>query len=580
MTRIVSTTLAGPGTAPIVGDALRSVAALVDGALLILTGSFGPERTDVAVTAEQAVGRATLSVRGWSWRDHFGEARNASLDFATETGAAWQIVVDSDERVRCPEPAAVRAFLAELDPRVCVVVAYAVDGSHGRERFFRLPAHHRWTGRTHEAYAVEPGEQAIVPPEIIAWAELPKSVEQLRAKNERDVALLRAEIADHPDDARWWFYLAGALAGVGAHEEAIDAYREAADRDHEETGAMACARAAVLLADAKQYEEVVAVCARGMTMRADVAELPWMAAGASYNMGKLHQAEAFALLAKVHGEAGPGRAALARRVTAMNPRALREGPDEVLRLVEQARGRSRPALVPQSKPIRITVTSTGFRAAEWASRCIESVLRQTTGERHVYVAADEATMAVVRVWCAHAIDGIGRGLLANLLPIWRSLPDDEVIVWLDGDDWLAVDSALATVAEMHAAGAWATYGSFIYADGRPGFAAPVVGAPRSAPWTASHLKTFRAGLVKRIRDEDLRRVDGEYLDLAIDQAIMLPALEMAAERALFCDRVLAVYNEGHSFQAAASPEERAREVAEVARIRRLRPYARVEALTP
>lgn len=582
MTRIISTTLAGPGTAPIIGDALRSVARLISRADIIWTGA-DPERADLCL----AVSPWAYRVADWPWRDDFAAARNAALDFAAESEAAWMLMLDTDERVRCPAPAAVHAFLEELDPRVCVVVAFSADGSYGRERFFRLPARHRWTGRTHEAFPVAAGEQTTIPPELIAWDELPKSEEQLRAKNERDVAMLTAEIAEHPDDGRWRFYLAGALSGLGRNEEAIEAYREAADRSTDEFGAMACARAAVLLCDAKRWPEAVACCARGLTMRADMAELSWLAAGASYNAGELSQAEAWARLALVHGEAGPGRDVLARRVGFRMPRGLREGPGEILALVEQARGRTRPALVPSAEPIHITVTSTGFRAAEWAPRCVYSVAHQTTDAAHVYVGADEKT---IRAVAAHRVprsrfgrlsirDGSGKGLLANLLPIWRSLPDDEVIVWLDGDDWLATDHALATVAEMHATGAWATYGSFIFADGCPGFAAPVAGAPRSAPWTASHLKTFRAGLVKRILDEHLRRADGEYLDLAIDQAVMLPILEMAAERAAFCPRVLAVYNQGHSFEVNAPPEERARESAEVARIRRWRPYARIESLT-
>jgi hypothetical protein len=151
-----------------------------------------------------------------------------------------------------------------------------------------------------------------------------------------------------------------------------------------------------------------------------------------------------------------------------------------------------------------------------------------------------------------------------------------VIVWLDGDDWLAHDRALKIVAAAHQAGALATCGSYITDRGDLGCCAPVAGDVRSVPWRTSHLKTFRAGLAKRIRDEHLRRADGAYLDLAIDQAVMLPIVEMAAERAAFVPQVLCVYNTAHSFESNASPEERAREAAEVARIRRLPRYERID----
>jgi tetratricopeptide (TPR) repeat protein len=563
---IVSWTLAGPGTAPIVGAALRSVDDIVDACLVIDT-TEGREPLRFAETD---------IVRHWPWRDDFAAARNAALDFVAETGADWAVMLDSDERIICPDPAAVRAYLAALPDSAQVVVAFSADGTYGRERFFRIPARSRWVGSTHEAFPVESGAQATIPANLIVWDELPKSAEQLRAKNERDRDLLLREIDDHPEDGRWWYYLGGALAGLGQTEDAINVFREAADRSADESGAMACVRAAVLLTEAKRYEEAVACCARGLTMRADIAELAWIAAGASYNLGALHQAEAWARLAKVHGEAGPGRDALERRVALRVPKALRDGPDEVLALVARAQGRARPALVPQSDPVRITVTSTGYKAAKWAPKCLASVMSQTVDGRHVYVSADVETLREARPWAPWIVDGRGRGLLENLLPIWRSLPDDEVIVWLDGDDWLAHDRALEIVAAAHQAGALATYGSYITDRGDLGCCAPVSGDVRTGPWRTSHLKTFRAGLVNRIRDEDLRRADGAYLDLAIDQAVMLPIVEMAAERAVYVPQVLCVYNTAHSFEVNASPEERAREAAEVARIRRMPRYERVD----
>ncbi len=574
MTRLVSWTLAGPGTAPVIGDALRSVAPLISRAEIVWTG---PESERIAFC--EAVAPWAYCVTTWPWRDDFAAARNEGLGVAAgagaEIGAEWGIMLDTDERVICPDPAAVRAYLAALPPEVCVVSAYASDLATVRERLFRLPARHRWTGRTHEAYPCDPGEQALVPPALIVWDFLPKTAEQLRAKNERDVRLLEAEVEDHPDEARWRFYLGAALVGLDRVDDAIESYRAAAERDHAEIGALSCVRAAELLISQGKHVEAVAACARGMTMRADLAELSWLAAGASWNAGQPAQAEAWAHIAKVHGERGASPPSAARWAGFRIPRALREGPDEILALV---RGKRAP-LTPDPNPIRIIVTSSAIRAEASAGRCATSVRSQTTPARvHYYAAADVETFCVAGQAGAAVVDGRGRGLLENLLPIWRILPDDEVIVWLDGDDWLATDHALATVAEMHAAGAWATYGQFITTDGTIGFCAPVGNEPRTAPWRSSHLKTFRAGLVKRIRDEDLRGPDGAYLTLAIDQAIMLPILEMADERAVFCPKVLAVYNVEHSFSAGAGANGRAKEEAAVALVRGRARYTRLDAL--
>lgn len=279
----------------------------------------------------------------------------------------------------------------------------------------------------------------------------------------------------------------------------------------------------------------------------------------------------------------------------------------------------------------ITVTSTGLNAAEWAGRCVESVARQTYREhRHVYVANDHDTLmatgenygdtftinaagrfdarqshgtvdwSVVR-WGEMprlaAVTSDGRPVLANLLPIWRALPDDEVIVWLDGDDWLATDRALEVVADWYGSKAreetgretWLTYGQFIWSNGELGFAGPHDHArARGSAWKATHLKTFRAGLVKQIRDEDLRVPAGvttggsevrtasdPYISLAIDQAVMLPMLEMAAERACLIPNVLYVYNDRHSYGASGNTEHQRLEAEECYRIRRMPPYQRL-----
>lgn len=260
---------------------------------------------------------------------------------------------------------------------------------------------------------------------------------------------------------------------------------------------------------------------------------------------------------------------------------------EVVEVVAFDPGDELPRIESVRAPVHITVTSTAVNAGESAFHCTRSVIEQTFKEwRHAYVdaASDDRTKGF-------ATRGAGCGtvdsrfhitrtptrlsLLENLLPVWRSLPDDEVIVWLDGDDRLATDEALEVVARAHESGALATYGSFIWQDGTLGFAAHVGPDPRREDWHATHLKTFRAGLVKRIRDEDLRWPDGAYLDLAIDQAIMLPVVEMAAERARFIPQVLYVYNSRHSFYENANESERARELEAVRLIRSRARYGRV-----
>lgn len=245
-------------------------------------------------------------------------------------------------------------------------------------------------------------------------------------------------------------------------------------------------------------------------------------------------------------------------------------------------------LVPKTK-LHITIVSTALNAEKWVGRCIESVQRQTFEEwTHIFIDAksDDHTLK-------EAAKQIGRGAthqtrlidsptrkaaLHNAVATWNALPDDEIVVWLDGDDWLAHDRALEVLAETYTdPDVWLTYGQFMMPDGTIGFASryPAGGDVRKIDWRATHLKTFRAGLVKKIRPHDLQRPTGGWCDLAIDHAVMYPLLEMAGERYVAIQQVLCVYNFASSWWATHDVAARALERAEDDRFRAMPPYERL-----
>ena len=234
--------------------------------------------------------------------------------------------------------------------------------------------------------------------------------------------------------------------------------------------------------------------------------------------------------------------------------------------------------------MKLHVTSTAFNAGALSKRCIQSVANQTFQDWEMtFIDADStdlgSTWANAKVGSMAAPEhkvtlsrnptGQRKSILENLLPLWRRLPQDDVVVWLDGDDELATRQALQIVADRHASGALVTYGQFLWEDGRVGFAAPSSRFARTEPWRATHLKTFRAGLTRHLRDSDL-----QDLKFAGDQAVMLAMLEMVPEqRAHFIDRVLYVFNSGHSL--VENTPDRSEEYAEVARVRALPRYNQV-----
>jgi hypothetical protein len=65
---------------------------------------------------------------------------------------------------------------------------------------------------------------------------------------------------------------------------------------------------------------------------------------------------------------------------------------------------------------------------------------------------------------------------------------------------------------------------------------------RSDKWRASHLKTFKYSLWKKVNVEDLKDSTGSFYEMSYDQAMMLPMLEMAGEKALYIPEALCVYN--------------------------------------
>lgn len=111
---------------------------------------------------------------------------------------------------------------------------------------------------------------------------------------------------------------------------------------------------------------------------------------------------------------------------------------------------------------------------------------------------------------------------------------EDVIVILDGDDWLIDDRALETIARAYDSGCWLTYGSWIgNHDGRPGRWPPYPDDTRDfrqAPWLATAVRTWKKWLFDRIDRRDFCDAQGQYLRVAEDVACMFPLLEMATTR--------------------------------------------------
>ncbi len=194
------------------GRCLAAAAPLVDEIVVADTGSTDRTR-EVAV----AYGARVVDV---PWRDDFAAARNACLGAAT---GAWVLVLDADETL---QPSPRDALAARLgDP---AALAYTVEliSDHGGgrvetahlARLFRNCEELRYEGRVHEqilpALCRALGRETWLPPRsgLVATHDgYRPEVRAARGKLERNLRLLRAEIAARPDDPGPRFFLAREL---------------------------------------------------------------------------------------------------------------------------------------------------------------------------------------------------------------------------------------------------------------------------------------------------------------------------------------------------------------------------------
>lgn len=144
-----------------------------------------------------------------------------------------------------------------------------------------------------------------------------------------------------------------------------------------------------------------------------------------------------------------------------------------------------------------------------------------------------------------------QGALKNLYLAIQSCSDEEVVVTVDGDDFLAHANVLKKLNKVYAdPQVWMTYGNYL--DYPSYKQKPLICKPlpksvirnnsyRNHEWVTSHLRTFYAGLFKKIPKEDLM-LEGQFLPMGWDLAFMFPMLEMSGEHCKFIEDILYLYN--------------------------------------
>lgn len=205
--------------------------------------------------------------------------------------------------------------------------------------------------------------------------------------------------------------------------------------------------------------------------------------------------------------------------------------------------------------------------AYWRIRCERSVKMQTVPATHIYIDAEKE----------------GGTCIDNLCKAILPLPPDEIVAWVDGDDWLAHERVLERVEDEYELGAWMTWGQFrMWPDGEKGWASDYSAEVHASAgyrrdvWRATHLKTFRAGLFQRIPTQHFILSNMKPITRAVDMAVMYPMLEMARERGHFIRDVLYYYNVRNPMSAHNNSVINEDERLQCRYVRGLPPLARLE----
>lgn len=206
-----------------------------------------------------------------------------------------------------------------------------------------------------------------------------------------------------------------------------------------------------------------------------------------------------------------------------------------------------------------------YNNKEWYQRNLDSAFNQTYDNwRMIYINdnSTDGTGDLVEEYIRNnqledkiqlINNKVRRGHLANQYYAIHSCNKKEIIVILDGDDWLAHNDVLYYLNDVYQdLNVWLTYGQFWYFKKNvKGFCRPIPAKViqdnairEHCEWYYSHLRSFYAGLFQSIKREDLF-YKGNFFPMAADVATMYPMLEMCGGRFVCIPDVLYIYNDSN-----------------------------------
>lgn len=206
------------------------------------------------------------------------------------------------------------------------------------------------------------------------------------------------------------------------------------------------------------------------------------------------------------------------------------------------------------------ILTTTYNCENYVERSLLSIMSQTHKDFTCYVTDDLSTDNTVKKIKEIISEDNRFVLIQNKSKMYQpgnynqvinsgSVNDDEICIEVDGDDWLPHPKVFSNISKIYEdPNIWMTSGSFIYHDGRKGFASPPTNNSdiRKQVFTLSHLRTWKSWLWKKIDEKDLKDENGLYWSVSGDLAFMFPMFEMSGtEHYRFIEETNYVYNESN-----------------------------------
>jgi glycosyltransferase involved in cell wall biosynthesis len=209
---------------------------------------------------------------------------------------------------------------------------------------------------------------------------------------------------------------------------------------------------------------------------------------------------------------------------------------------------------------KIKVITPFYNPGEFLEKCIASIMSQkyenfevifiddcSTDGSYDKLPKDDSRVKIMR-------NTERKTALENIhIAVMDHCEKDDIVVILDGDDWFPTRNVLSRVNDIYNENdCWVTWGQASWTDGRRGFATfytpEEYANVRKAPFKISHLRTWRAGVYQKIKEQDpnfsrLKDKEGKFYRMSYDTAMMFCLLNLTPyEKAKFVDEILYIYN--------------------------------------